>query len=927
MPKTPSKIKPLGAYLNRFCGDEMLSRALGIQRSFTDEGKYRPLGRILVEEGSVEESLLQECLRNQREDVIRSLDLFASLPVKAVVKMAAAARQEIFETGSVIYRHSDSGEYYYIIISGSVKVERSTAGDEVLFAVYEPSEGFGEIALLTDKPRTASVETLERTCLLMIPKDVFLQTVFSYPDVSQTFAKLLADRVIQRDFHIVEVAAAEQAFKQFISGHLKQKVPQLIGDSPAITALRDKISSTAQKDHPLLILGEQGTETWDIAALVHKEGRRKDETFLSMDATRPEAGEDFPPCIYSDRLLCEIAQGSVLFGRRQGALPFAPDKRLGLLRMAHPGTVVIEHVEHLTLAVQKQLAEYLATGTYQPLGETHPATAATRIAVTSSADLKSLVETGMFDARLYELLREGLLTIPPLKSRKRDIHLIVDELIRTNTTEGNPLKGVDEAAYNALMAYDWPDNVEELAIVIRRAISVSHSDMLTLQDIFIGPPPVSGKTAYNLLKLQNVRNFFLRGNYPLLAQILVAPSIILILALGLFGNQSPDRNVALILTWGLWEPILVLSTFFVARSWCAVCPIGAASQALGSYSRFKMKTPEFLQKYGHYLTAAGLVIIFWSESAVNMPSSPRATATLIATIILLALASGILFRRRVWCRHLCPLGGLLGVLSSCSIMEMRSNYSICAHDCKHHECYSGNAESEGCPMSEGPFSLRNNQNCILCGKCIKICPHKSPVLNIRIPGHELWASRMPDDGFIALGIALIGTQVFRGLERGGYFSTLSGNASLWWSTSLLLYLAMVFASYLFIRAGGHAVFKETRTTTSVNARFLLYCLVPLVVSFEIAFHLERLMLTGGQILPVIGRQTGLNAELPAVTFSLVTVKILGILIVQIGTLASFWILRRFLTPKDGQSPAPLPTFRNSWPILTFAFLYLWLVIA
>ena len=118
---------------------------------------------------------------------------------------------------------------------------------------------------------------------------------------------------------------------------------------------------------------------------------------------------------------------------------------------------------------------------------------------------------------------------------------------------------------------------------------------------------------------------------------------------------------------------------------------------------------------------------------------------LLASILGFAILSGVLYERRVWCRYLCPLGRLAATFSGCSVIEWRSNSSICNSTCKTNACYKGTEKVAGCPLYQGPFSLHSNQDCILCGNCVKICENASPAFNLRIPGHELWASLQPEN--------------------------------------------------------------------------------------------------------------------------------------------------------------------------------------
>jgi polyferredoxin len=442
----------------------------------------------------------------------------------------------------------------------------------------------------------------------------------------------------------------------------------------------------------------------------------------------------------------------------------------------------------------------------------------------------------------------------------------------------------------------------------------------------MGAPPITGKFTFNLLKLDLVMKVFQNRLYPLVALLFTVPFIASIIGLGLFGPQAPDRNVAPVLVWGLWEPLLVISAFFMVRMWCSVCPVGAVSVLTRRLIGLNMKVPLFLRNYGYWISAAGIAIIYWSEASFDMPHSPRATAILILSIVTLAAVTGLLFQRSSWCRYLCPLGSIAGVLSSCSILELRSNYGICNNDCRTHDCYTGNEVSEGCPMFEGPFSLSSNENCVMCGTCIKICPNRSPVLNLRLPGYELWTVP-PKRSFAALAIALIGTQLFRGIEKADYAGLLHYSMPLSWFGRSMLLTGMILLAAFYSKLAGRLVFGGNSSSAEKGQYRIVYVLLPLAFASELGFHIEKLLMMGGQLLPVLGRQLGFTIQLPGYTASTLVVKTLQVFLVSLGALCSAGVIRKVLRlRKDGEPPVRL-TFMHYWPVLIPALIYLWMFLS
>jgi transcriptional regulator with AAA-type ATPase domain/polyferredoxin len=899
----------------------IIGKSLEIQDELDRHGIYKPLGRIVVEQGAID--ALESSLRSLWVDILHRVDLFASLPPAALEELIAASRSSILPGGAIVCRGSDADGNYYVVASGSVRVFKEAEGSaSVTFAMLGPGEGFGEIALLTEEPRFASVETMERTCLIVIPRQDFLKAVFSNSDAAKSCARILAERLTRSDMHIAEASSAGTAYRRFISEQQKRDVPALIGNSPAVMKLLANIERVAKYTVPVLVIGEQGTELLDVAGLINMLRKDAGGLLMGLDAKSLEFA-DAQDVDVRDPLVVEMIQAGTLFGRGYNALPFAPDKRPGLIVMARNGMVVIENIEFLARRVQEQLADYIEKSWFHAVGETTMLPSNARIVATSSANLASLAATGDFDSRLYDLLAAQILVVPPLRKRKKDLSIIVDALIeRSSKKMGKHVSGIEDEAYQAVMGYDWPGNSEELAVVIRRAVSICRGDRLILENIFIGPPPVTGKFTINLLQYAPVLNLFRSGRFPRAGLLITAPFILLLVGLGLFGPQEPQRNVALILTWGLWEPMLVLGSFFVARSWCGICPVGALSQFVRRTIGLHLKAPLVLRNYGFYFSAVGVASIIAAEFASGMLHSPRATALLVLTIAFQAALVGFLFQRSTWCRYLCPLGSMVGTLANCSILELRSNYGICNSTCIKHECYAGDENSEGCPMFEGPFFLTSNRNCALCGTCIRICPSASPVLNVRLPGYDLWTARTPDRSIAVVGLTLMGTQIFRGLERVGI---LGADIVSTWTGALISMALSVFAAALYARLAGRAMFGRRAASASDQWLRVGYVLLPLVFAFEAGYHLERLLTLSGHLFAVIGRQVGFAHELPGAIASSALVKSFQTFLIALGAAGSAGVLWKQLA--SGEHEYFAREKKRYWPVFVLALVYAWMFLA
>ena len=875
----------LGSYLEEWlpAGVRDIERALQIQQEMSLQGVSKPIGRILADQRLIDNKRLDEALHKQKQAVLLSMSLFESVPPESISVILMMAPCRIFSPGTNIFRHGDPGSSYYIIISGELLVYwTDEGGSKVPLAVLKSGEGFGEMALLTGEPRKASVEAIRTTNIIELTKKLFDDIILSNPRVSRSFARVMAERLSSGSLRFIEASSQETAYKAIIDEYVHSHSPLLAGATIHTKSLMSEIRTISDTNTSVLITGEYGTDKWDVARMVHLESRGRAEMILSMDARTvnlPDADREAP-------LWKEISQYSTLFGRAHGALPFSPEKKTGLIQMVKGGTVVIEHIEHLCPSVQESLADYISEGVYSQLGDQSKSFGRATIIGTSSAELGKLAEAGQFSSRLLDLLSRKVLTVPPLRNRKKDMRQIVSALIEKNSgLSGKHINGMDEEAYQAIMAYDWPGNILELDAVIRRAVHIARGDLLCREDLFIYPPAAIGKATFNLLKLEQIRKIFSSPYFPAAAQLSMAPLILLIIYLGFFGSPTASANIAPILVFGLWEPVFVLGTFLGARAWCGICPIGGMSALISRRFGHGRKVPVYIKKSGFFIIGLGIIVIFWAESAFEMLQSPRATAVLVFSIVALAAITSLIYERRTWCRYLCPLGGLAGILSTSSVVELRTNYGVCTNDCKKHECYVGTPDSEGCPMFEAPFQLKSNLYCVLCGKCIKACENRSPMLNLRLPAYELYSAVLPDFALVWLAIVLIGTQLFRGFERAGLFGVRLGEHETWWTMSFVFILtAAVGFTALFSRLAGRLVFGKSEYRQSPH--LIIYSLIPLAVAFEMAFHLGRMLTDLGRFPSVLWRQLGLAHEIPVMTVAPSTLKAFAVLFVLSGAIAA-----------------------------------------
>ena len=926
-------MKKIGKYLieKELCDESSLKNALEKQEILRKQKVFKPIGLILTESLGVSIKDLNEALFHIYYDVLSSSLVFKELSKKSLKQTISLAKTLTLPEENFLFNAGDHPSSIYFVISGKIKeFAQSTNDDEKLVNQLGPGSVVGEVAFFRGEFYETSTKTISPTSLLVLSKKDFELLCNQYPEISLTFNKILAHRLALRDSEIFQASEQERAYQQFVSQESELSLPDLIGQTRTINNLRKKIHEAAENDLSVLVLGESGTEKLVVAGTIHKNSPRSNEPFLSMDAESVVLeGYGAIPEDDSGRLQLEMAQCSVLFGYEKGAFAFSFTRGLGLLQICKTGTVVVENVDKLTRGTQHKLYNYLVNGTFETVGGQRPISSSARIIATTSKDLDELAGQKLFDQALLELLKSNYMVVPPIKKRKSDLRLLVDFLIIMEcfkTPDRKLIKGISPEAYQRIMEYDWPGNMDELQIVIRRAINLAQGEYLMPEDIFIGIAPPEGKYTINLLQFDKIKALFKSQLYPVSLQIVTVIVFSLIFVMAFMGSQAPSSNISLLLVWGLWEPLLFISWFLGSRIWCSVCPMGAMNDLLNRISSRKFKVPTFISDYGAYFSALGVGVIIWAEVATDMPNSPIATGFLLLSIMSFAILSGIFFERRLWCRYLCPLGTLGAVYSGCSIVEWRSNNSICNSTCKDNICYKGDKLSSGCPLYQGPFSLHSNQNCILCGRCVKLCPNDSPTLNLRIPGHELWAALKPEKVTTIFVPVILGTQIFRGIEHLSFVQRLEVGFLPMWLIYAILLLASTAVSYIYTQISGTVAFTKLKNSDISKGSLFMHAIIPLAFTFEIGYQLNPLLTRFGHFFPTLGRQFGFNFKFMDFAYQVDSITPWQVLLILLGIGISviFLNILRKNHQQDGDG-AYHKRLRNL-PILIWGIIYTWMFV-
>ena len=243
-----------------------------------------------------------------------------------------------------------------------------------------------------------------------------------------------------------------EALRQELAG--KFRVGDLTSHSPLMQRVFEVLPAIAASPSTVLILGETGTGKELMARTLHALSPRNQGPFIAVNCGA-----------LPDSLL-----ESELFGYKAGAFTGAQKDKPGRFALAKGGTLFLDEIGEVSPALQVRLLRVLQERTYEPLGGTRSEVADARIVVATNRDLAELLRRGEFREDLYYRVNVVRVELPPLRRRKEDIPLLVEEFVaRFNRLQGKAVAGITGEALTLLMAHDWPGNIRELENVIERA--------------------------------------------------------------------------------------------------------------------------------------------------------------------------------------------------------------------------------------------------------------------------------------------------------------------------------------------------------------------------------------------------------------------------------------------------------------------------
>lgn len=280
------------------------------------------------------------------------------------------------------------------------------------------------------------------------------------------------EKPLDRDKVLLAISRALQTRKLAAENrHLKQQIEgryEMVGQSPALSEIRNQIARVAPTNGRVLILGESGTGKELVARAVHKMSHRAKNSFVKVNcAAIPE----------------ELIE-SELFGSDRGAFTGAVKTRDGKFLQADGGTLFLDEIGDMSLSVQAKVLRALEQGEFERVGGAKTFRVDVRVIAATNKNLHAEVEQGKFREDLYFRLNVVPLTAPPLRERREDIPELAEHFLNAYAEENGFLpKALSAEARDLLLQYDWPGNIRELKNLVERLSIMVSGDTIYPEDL------------------------------------------------------------------------------------------------------------------------------------------------------------------------------------------------------------------------------------------------------------------------------------------------------------------------------------------------------------------------------------------------------------------------------------------------------------
>ena len=354
-------------------------------------------------------------------------------------------------------------------------VQTAASGEEG----HELARGDVFDVILSDMrmPGLSGLELLSKLRTSHVDASFIVMTGFGTVDSAVEAMKLGAVDFVQKPFFRdellmrVRAAADRRQLARQVDLLQRQNQPAasldaLVGESRAMTKVKDLISRAAAATGTVLVTGETGTGKELAARAIHAGSTRAQRAFVAVNCAA----------------LTESLLEAELFGHAKGAFTGAAGARAGLIEHAEGGTLFLDEIGTLSKALQAKLLRALESGEVRRIGENDSRHVDVRFVAATNIDLKNATAAGDFRSDLYYRIHVHHVHLPPLRERTGDIPLLVSHFLTRNARDTGA-NVCSPAAMDVLTRYSYPGNVRQLEHIIQRAVATARSSELTPDDL------------------------------------------------------------------------------------------------------------------------------------------------------------------------------------------------------------------------------------------------------------------------------------------------------------------------------------------------------------------------------------------------------------------------------------------------------------
>jgi DNA-binding NtrC family response regulator len=358
----------------------------------------------------------------------------------------------------------------------NLSVDTASNGSDALKAITECP--YSVIVTDLKMPRVDGLQLLEHVQKHRLPASVIITTGFGTIDHAVQAMRMGATDFLTKPINlehlrlIVQRASREHALQDEITALRDQlqekfKFQSILSKSPRMHDVFELISHVAETTSTVLIAGETGTGKELVARAVHEASPRRAAPFVEVNCAA----------------LPENLLESELFGHEKGSFTSAVAQRKGRFELAHGGTIFLDEVGEIPLAMQAKLLRVLQERRFERVGGSQTVEVDVRVVAATNRDLLHLAKEGKFREDLYYRLNVVKIDLPCLRDRSEDIPLLATHFVQRFSRPLTTPKPIAPEAMEALLRHRWPGNIRELENAIERACVTSRDDLIKAENL------------------------------------------------------------------------------------------------------------------------------------------------------------------------------------------------------------------------------------------------------------------------------------------------------------------------------------------------------------------------------------------------------------------------------------------------------------